>query len=201
MPDWVHTLDTAVWVSGSDGNITFLNRQAEELLGLSASECVGLPCHRVVGGVDVAGESFCVAECPVTCQARASGKVTPVKFRIPGRDGRDRSVRVITMMVGAPVGASLVHCAVSDDTAQRAEEYVTRLASRTACSSNGAEALLTPREKEVLVRLAEDETTHEIAAGLNVSHATVRNHIQRIVAKYGAHSTVEAVARYLLSEP
>jgi DNA-binding CsgD family transcriptional regulator len=31
-----------------------------------------------------------------------------------------------------------------------------------------------------------------------VSHATVRNHVQHILAKTGSHSILEAVARYLL---
>jgi len=204
VPDWVHTMDMAVWVSGPGGTITFVNPQAEELLGLSRAECLGLPCHRVIGGVDADGGAFCGPDCAVACQAKANRHVTPVKFRIPRPGAGDRTVQVITMIVSAPEGASLVHCAIDADPARRAEEYVTRLATRTPISSNGGAppvpSALTAREREVLSLLAEDQSAHAIAAELHVSHTTVRNHIQRIVAKLGAHSTMEAVARHLLSD-
>jgi DNA-binding NarL/FixJ family response regulator len=52
---------------------------------------------------------------------------------------------------------------------------------------------LTPREFEVLVLLAGDRTTGEIATSLTLSVNTVRNHLQRVFTKLGAHSKVEAV--------
>ena len=203
VPEWVHALDMAVWVKGPDGNIVFVNHQAEELLGLSAADCLGLPCHRVIGGVDATGDAFCGPQCPVICQANRNGKIAPVKFRIPGSGDRDHAVLVITIMVETPSGTSLVHCAVDIDEAQRVKEYFTRVASRTPGANNGDAApspsVLTARESEVLALLAEDNSTYAIAAALHVSHATVRNHVQRVVAKLGAHSTLEAVARHLLS--
>ena len=39
---------------------------------------------------------------------------------------------------------------------------------------------------------------YAIAARLHVSHATVRNHVQHILNKFGVHSIMEAVALYLL---
>ncbi len=54
---------------------------------------------------------------------------------------------------------------------------------------------LTKREIEVLGRLARGESTAVIAQGLFISVNTVRNHIQRIIGKLGAHSKLEAVAR------
>ena len=202
-PDWVHPLDMAVWISGPDGNITFINRQAEELLTVSAQDCLGLPCHRVIGGIDPSGRPFCGPNCQVACRASANRKIAPVKFQIPNPAGDNRSIQVITMVVSAPDGPSLVHCAISLDTAQRAEQYLTRMASRTAVPDNAAQAqkesALTAREKEVLVLLARDMSTYAIAAELHMSHTTVRNHIQRLLPKVGAHSIMEAVARHLLS--
>jgi DNA-binding CsgD family transcriptional regulator len=57
---------------------------------------------------------------------------------------------------------------------------------------------LTAREREILARLAQDEDLPAIAAHLYVSHATVRNHVQHILAKLDVHSTLEAVALHLL---
>jgi DNA-binding NarL/FixJ family response regulator len=52
---------------------------------------------------------------------------------------------------------------------------------------------LTPREHEVLVLLAGDRSSAEIAARLGLSVNTVRNHVQRIFGKLGAHSKREAI--------
>ncbi len=53
---------------------------------------------------------------------------------------------------------------------------------------------LTPRETEVLQRLADGSTTDLIAADLFVSVNTVRNHIHNIIRKLNVHSRLEAVA-------
>jgi DNA-binding NarL/FixJ family response regulator len=54
--------------------------------------------------------------------------------------------------------------------------------------------VLTPREREVLQLLTEGLDGAAIADRLYLSQATVRNHIQHILAKLGVHSRVEAVA-------
>ncbi|WP_020672858.1 response regulator transcription factor [Amycolatopsis nigrescens] len=59
---------------------------------------------------------------------------------------------------------------------------------------SGGTAGLTPREHELLVLLADGVTTTEIAGRLSLARNTVRNHVQRILAKLGAHSKLEAVA-------
>ena len=54
---------------------------------------------------------------------------------------------------------------------------------------------LTAREREVLRHLAEGKTDREIASALGLSHATVRNHSQRILEKLGVHERREVVRR------
>jgi DNA-binding NarL/FixJ family response regulator len=46
-----------------------------------------------------------------------------------------------------------------------------------------------------------DETLWAIASDLRISHATVRNHVQRILEKLGAHSIPQAVASTLIDRP
>ena len=53
---------------------------------------------------------------------------------------------------------------------------------------------LTPRERQVLDLLALGESKEAIARRLFLSTNTVRNHIQNILTKLGAHSRLEAVA-------
>lgn len=55
-------------------------------------------------------------------------------------------------------------------------------------------AELSVREREVLTLVAEAMTTPDIAKALYLSQHTVRNHIQNILNKLGAHSKLEAVA-------
>ncbi len=57
-----------------------------------------------------------------------------------------------------------------------------------------ATAVLTPREREVLVLLARGQSQGKIAAELVISEKTVATHIQRILAKLGVHSRAQAVA-------
>lgn len=53
---------------------------------------------------------------------------------------------------------------------------------------------LTPRETEVLQRLADGMPTDQIAADLFVSVNTVRNHIHNVIRKLNVHSRLEAVS-------
>jgi PAS domain S-box-containing protein len=53
---------------------------------------------------------------------------------------------------------------------------------------------LTPRQAEVLDLLERGRTTRQIAAELQLSIDTVRNHIRHILRAVGAHSRLEAVA-------
>ena len=60
--------------------------------------------------------------------------------------------------------------------------------------------LLSSREREVLVLLAEGRNNREIAAALSVTLATVKSHLVRIYAKLEAANRNEAVARAVALE-
>lgn len=53
---------------------------------------------------------------------------------------------------------------------------------------------LTPRQAEILRLLEHGRSTDQIAAELNISKETVRNHVQDILRAVGAKSRLEAVA-------
>lgn len=53
---------------------------------------------------------------------------------------------------------------------------------------------LTPRERDVLARLARGDGTAALARDLGVSRNTARTHIQSVLTKLGVHSRLEAVA-------
>ncbi|MBB4736105.1 DNA-binding NarL/FixJ family response regulator [Micrococcus cohnii] len=52
---------------------------------------------------------------------------------------------------------------------------------------------LTPREREVLERMADGQSNQDIAAGLFLSEATVKTHVGRVLAKLGVRDRVQAV--------
>jgi DNA-binding NarL/FixJ family response regulator len=66
----------------------------------------------------------------------------------------------------------------------------------TRGNPNGANLTdpLTPRETSVLLFLADGMSNEEISKRLFISIHTLRNHIQSIISKLGAHSKLEAVS-------
>ncbi|TDD82784.1 response regulator transcription factor [Actinomadura darangshiensis] len=52
---------------------------------------------------------------------------------------------------------------------------------------------LTPREREVLTRLARGESTQALAKAMGVTRSTARSHVQSVLTKLGVHSQREAV--------
>jgi DNA-binding NarL/FixJ family response regulator len=84
-----------------------------------------------------------------------------------------------------------VRAAARGELVLRSDEFADALgAIRSGASDDG----LTPRELDVLRCLAKGEATDAIAALLYVSVSTVRNHVQNILTKLGAHSKLAAVA-------
>ena len=54
---------------------------------------------------------------------------------------------------------------------------------------------LTSREQEILVLMIQGADNRTVAERLNISYATVRTHVRSILAKLGARSQLEAVAK------
>ena len=71
--------------------------------------------------------------------------------------------------------------------------YVRRLFARSETQQVAASSL-TPREREVLALLAAGTAPSSIAERLCITDKTTATHIERILAKLGAHSRVQAVA-------
>ena len=54
---------------------------------------------------------------------------------------------------------------------------------------------LTPRERQVLAMMTHGTDNRTMARRLHISYATVRTHVRSILAKLGARSQLEAVAK------
>src|SRR5437773_540923 len=88
------------------------------------------------------------------------------------------------------------------DAARKGERHVVPALHRALSGAVALPALddrtvdvLTSREREVLVLLAEGRTNRQIAGALTVSLATVKSHLVRIYAKLEARNRNEALGR------
>jgi two-component system nitrate/nitrite response regulator NarL len=72
-------------------------------------------------------------------------------------------------------------------------DMLARLVPRLSRSYRQPGANLTLREREVLKLIAEGLSTSDMAIRLVVTTNTVRNHVQSVLTKLGAHSKLEAV--------
>lgn len=61
-----------------------------------------------------------------------------------------------------------------------------------AAAQAEAVAMLTAREREVLALVAQGQTNKEIARALSVSPATIKAHVERIIAKLGVSDRTQA---------
>jgi len=206
LPAWVERIALPVWVCDARQRIVHVNERAERVLGRSATDLLGVCCHEVVRGTNASGGRHCREDCLVQRLAQRGSEMEPFTIKL-GEGGR-RGGWTLTFVVPleAPDGGDpwLVHCGYDLDRPRRIEEYVRRVASRTAPTPNlfhvPERGQLTRREREVLDLLADDADSHQVAARLHISHTTIRNHIQHILAKLQVHSVEEAIARHLLGD-
>jgi DNA-binding NarL/FixJ family response regulator len=64
---------------------------------------------------------------------------------------------------------------------------------RPSNEAQRAARYLTPREREVLTRLARGESTQALAKAMGVTRSTARSHVQSVLSKLNVHSQREAV--------
>ena len=184
------------------GIIVARNEAAERLLRRPASDALGKPCHAIMHGLTPAGAPLCGPDCAAIALCRQGS--SPRRFEMIARrpDGTDvwLDVTTVTLQDEHPVAVHVLSESVSAKRLAGVATEVARRLAETAPQTSADEAALrqinealTPREIEVLRLLAAGIGTDEIAGRLNLSRATVRNHVQNLLPKLRVHSRVEAV--------
>ena len=79
--------------------------------------------------------------------------------------------------------------------------WVAQMGSAPSTFSRGAELGLSRREQQMVELLRERLTNKEIAARLNLSEQTVKNHVHRILRKVGAPNRLSVVERCEVQRP
>jgi DNA-binding NarL/FixJ family response regulator len=105
----------------------------------------------------------------------------------------DPADRVVGLLIGGD--DYLVKPIDPDELTARLRRLISRSSSRAEAGPRpDAFAELTTRESEVLRLLAQGLNQESIARELEISHATVGTHIQRVLTKLDVHSRTQAVA-------
>lgn len=159
------------YIIDRDGKIAWLNPAAERVVGDARGKRftdVVVPDDRTR-----ARETF-------ARKIVGKEKVTDAEVELLGPDGREVSVEVSSVPLRE--GHQIVG--------------VFGLLSRPPSPprSPRTHAKLTPRQREILRKLAHGASTHQIAEDLHLSRETVRNHVRGILQALDVHSRVEAVA-------
>jgi DNA-binding CsgD family transcriptional regulator len=198
-PPWLAQLSVAAWLSTPGLRLAWVNARAEALLGRPDATLVGRSCAGVIAGRDRHDAPLCSSHCPLRLAALHRRAIEPFELRL-GAPPAPRAQLLVIPLTGPDHSRPwLLHCVTARDQPTRAERFLARVAARSS-GAHGPDARhrLTPREAEILELLCADRDLPAVAATLGVSYVTIRNHVQNILRKLGAHSVLEAVARYLV---
>lgn len=189
-----------VFVIDAQGRIVSWNRAAERILGYTARDVIGRPCCEILAGHDEHDNRLCYRGCHVMTLTAMGEAVKNFDMRVRTKSGPTAWINVSVLVFKGQPGDEggrdglTVHI-FRDVTATK--ELLTLVHERLATAGHqdaGPVEALTRREVEVLRLVAAGVKTKDAAERLHVSEATVRNHVQNILAKLGAHSRLEAVA-------
>jgi PAS domain S-box-containing protein len=180
---------------GPDGRIVLWNRAAEKMLGYTAREALGHPCCDLFVGYDDSGNRLCYQGCHVMTLVKMGDTVQSFDMRARTKAGHPIWLNLSTLSVPARPGRErlTVHL-FRDVTATKELMGLVRERLTAPPSVEPTGDALTRRELEILRMIATGVSTKAAADKLHVSPATVRNHVQNILGKLGAHSRLEAVA-------
>jgi PAS domain S-box-containing protein len=161
-------VDVAVACMDLEGRVLVWNRASEELSGWTREEMVGSTVDRVIppGGREERRE--------VVARTLAEGQTVGAYSRVR----RDGTILHIEMRMHL----------------HRGEQGEPHLIVVLVKPLAGHGVSLTPRQKEVLERIAVGQTNDEIARRLVVSRRTVERHVEAILDKLGVENRAAAAA-------
>lgn len=197
------TADAAFAVNAA-GRISAWNKAAAELFGRNEAEALGMRCHELF---QCSGENttICSERCIIERAAQDNRPLSNFDLRVQTKTGRLwcnlSTLNVTDQMSGA---RHAIHIVRPIELGKRLEQALSEFVRTHAHQGqNGTSMIslapkpvnvpLTCREVEVLTSLAKGHSTKAIANQLNISSATVRNHIKHILTKLDAHTRLEAI--------
>lgn len=172
----------ALFTFDADKRIRSWNPAAEELTGLTADEVVGRSCWEVLCAHDEAGGLVCHSGCSFHRLLQERWPVAPTTLIVRTATGTRRLLVPMVVLDERKLFAALM-----------LEPGEPAPSPETAAS--GPRPELTPRQTTVLGMLAEGKPPRAIAAELQLSELTVRNHVRAILRELSCTSQLSAVAK------
>ena len=127
----------------------------------------------------------------VSCRTEDDAVVEGARMGMSGWVPKDASIDLLLDVIrGARRGETYIP--------GRLLTRVLKLLAQASDANHGSEPAvrgLTPREVDVLRCMVDGMSRAEIADRLHLSQNTVRTHVQRVLHKFGVHSSLSAVAR------
>ena|SRR5215467_1313724 len=187
--------DDGAFATGPDGSVTLWNRAAERILGWRAQEVLGRPCSVVLAS-DIARDIGFRREGLGGADSRRLGwSVEHVEVKT--RTKTERPVWLYLNILTAPATNGTqpwtVHLFRDISGIKRLLAVFQGLDQADASDRDGMRGL-SRRELEILQLMTSGANTKVLADRLQVSPATIRNHVQNIFGKLEVHSRLEAVA-------
>jgi PAS domain S-box-containing protein len=198
------TADAAFAVD-SIGRISAWNSAAAELFGTSEAEAIGVQCHNILQCTT--DDEIAVTEnCTIARTAQANYPLSNFDLRLQTKTGK-LWCNLSTLLVRDPASGArhTIYIVHPREMRKRLEQALSEFVRTQAHAPlNGGPTIsssatldvnlsLTARELEVLKHLAKGHSTRTIANQLNISSATVNNHIKHILTKLDAHTRLEAI--------
>lgn len=196
----------AAFATDAQDRIVFWNRGAEELFGHPASKALGKQCFAIVGGRDIFGNRFCHRDCAVKAATKDGEPVRGYEIKVEDAVNGPKSLGVTIVQIPGrrPEAFTIVHMLQPVDHGSRLASVIHHLETPKASEMLAPLSVLPPeipddpplteREREILHWVAAGLQNKEIAHRLDISLATVRNHIHRILEKLEVHSKLEAIS-------
>jgi DNA-binding CsgD family transcriptional regulator len=181
------------YVAVNDAAVALYQYRREDVIGRTAGRtAVGPPAsgseadwHSLLRNHELYGERVI---------KHASGRSMRITFAAHATtiDGEWRALFVTLSAKLEPNGQDLINAPIP---ARRSSRAAGGLGTSRLATS------LTPREQEVVGRVALGRSTPQIAGDLSLSPATVRSHVRNAMVKAGAHTRAQLVALVLGAGP
>lgn len=198
------TADAAFAVD-ADGRISAWNKAAAELFGLSEGEAISVPCHEILQCSDENGV-VCSQHCVIKRAVQDNRPLLNFDLRLQTKTGKQWCN--LSILIARDPASRVRHAihiirpremrkrleqALSEFVRTQSRTYPNRVPMTSSAATSAINVPLTSREVEILKSLAMGHNTRTIANELNISSATVNNHIKHILTKLDAHTRLEAI--------
>ena len=193
------TFELLVAAAAIDGDLDAAESWAERSMPLMHSPIAGSTIQRINSRIELmrgnatdavawADQAVASARAEGRVVEAAEGEVVASRARIAASRAGEAGIRLEAMVGEAD---DLGFAAVRRSAARELRAVGRRLRPPPGSEWDG----LSARERDVAVMLAEDLTNAQIAAALHLSEHTVRGHVSRVLAAFGAASRSGVVGR------